>query len=68
MINRNKLRGLMATKGIRQSELAKELDLSYNSFNMKLNGKNLFTEVEIKKIADYFNVDINFLFDYNAVD
>lgn len=62
MINRNKLRGLMATRGIGQGELAKKLNLSYNSLNMKVNGKNQFTEKEIKIIADYFNVDVSFLF------
>jgi len=63
MVNRNKLRGLIASKGLNQSELAKEIGLSYNGLNMKMNEKSLFTEKEVKAIADYFEVEVSFLFE-----
>lgn len=62
MLNRNKLRGLMAERNIKQVELAKAIGISINAFNMKLNGKTVFNEHEIKRIADYFKVSIDFLF------
>lgn len=62
MINRNKLRGLMAERSVKQAELAKVIGIAINTFNSKLLGKNQFTEKEIKIIADYFNVDVAFLF------
>ncbi len=52
----------MAEKGIYQSDLAEVLKLSYTALSHKITGKNQFTEKEIKTIADYFNVDVSFLF------
>lgn len=62
MINRNRLRGLMAEKNITQAKLAKAIGISVNAFNMKLKGKTVFNENEIKSIANYFNVATDFLF------
>lgn len=62
VINRAELRGLMAKKGINQTELANIIGISTNSFNMKLNNKYQFTELEIKLIADCLKVDVGFLF------
>lgn len=62
MINRNKLRGLMAEQKITQTKLAQELGISFQSFNMKLNGKSTFNENEIKRIANVLKIDMNILF------
>jgi putative transcriptional regulator len=62
MINRNKLRGLMAENSITQTELAKRLGISTNAFNMKINGKTSFTETEIKRIAEILKIELSFLF------
>ena len=62
MVNRNKLRGMMAEKNKKQIDVANALGISVNAFNMKLNGKTKFNESEVKGIADYLNVQIDFLF------
>lgn len=67
MINRNKLRGLMAERGIKQGELAKSIGISVNSFNMKLNEKSRFDENEIYLIAKKLRVEINYLFIFDAI-
>lgn len=52
-----KLRGLMAEKGIKQIDLADELDISMSAMNSKMLGKTEFTLREIKEIARVFNVE-----------
>ncbi len=64
MINRDKLRGLMAERKITQAKLAKEIGISTNSLNMKLNGKTSFNESEIRSIAKCLDVSTDFLFTY----
>lgn len=62
MINRNKLRGLMAERNIKQGEMAEAIGISVNAFNMKLNEKSRFDENEIYAIAEKLQVEVNFLF------
>lgn len=62
MINRNKLRGLMAEKNIKQVDMAEAIGISTNAFNMKLNEKSRFDENEIFAIAKRLGVDVDFLF------
>lgn len=52
----------MAERGIRQVEIADLLNVSLSTFNMKLIGKSQFTEREIKILADYFGVGVDFLY------
>lgn len=52
-----KLRGLMAEKGIKQIDLADKLDISMSAMNSKMLGKTEFTLREIKEIARVFNVE-----------
>lgn len=67
MINRNKLRGLMAEQKITQTKLAKELGISKNSLNTKINGKSVFNENEISKISNLLGIDAGFLFENKFV-
>lgn len=53
----NKLKGLMVEKKYTQSKLAIELNLSVQSLNAKLNGRNQFTLDEVVKISKILNVE-----------
>ena len=66
MINRNKLRGLMAEKNIKQGEMAEAIGISKNAFSMKLNEKSRFDENEVYMLSKLLNVDVNFLFTYQV--
>ena len=52
-----KVRGLMAERGLKQIDLADALCISLQSFNSKLNGKIDFTLREIKELARFLNVE-----------
>ena len=61
LINRDKLRGLMAELKLTQDDLSKELGISRASFNYKMTCKLEFTEKEIALLRNKFG-DIIFLF------
>lgn len=52
-----KLRGLMAEKGMKQIDLADKLTISMSAMNSKMLGKTEFTLREIREIARIFNVE-----------
>ena len=52
-----KIRGLMAEKGLKQIDIADELGISLTSLNSRLTGKLEFTLREIKELARIFNVE-----------
>lgn len=52
-----KVRGLMAEKGLKQIDIADKLGISLTSLNSRLTGKNEFTLREIKELARIFNVE-----------
>ena len=52
-----KLKGLMAEKGLKQIDLAVELNIDLGTVNRKMNGKNDFNLAEIKQLARFLNVD-----------
>ena len=54
MINRDKLRGLRAEKGLSQKEIADLLGISSTSYNFKENGERQFTEKEVLKLFEIF--------------
>lgn len=54
----NKLKALMAMRKIKRSELAKELNISYNTLTNKLSGDREFTINEILKMKEIFNMDV----------
>jgi transcriptional regulator with XRE-family HTH domain len=55
------LRAEMARHGKTIAEMAELLDVSVNTFSFKLHGKREFTLKELKALADYFNVSIDYL-------
>lgn len=59
MINLGKIKGLMAENGHKQKDLAKILDLSLQSVNLKLQGKTDFKVNELVKIARQYGVDVD---------
>jgi len=62
MIDRLKIKGLMGSNNMKQIDVAKALGISVNAFNMKLNNKSKFNENEVKDMAVFFNVEVDFLF------
>ena len=52
-----KIKGLMAEKGLRQIDVADALCISLQAFNSKILGKNDFTLQEVKALARLFNVE-----------
>lgn len=62
-----KLKGLMAEKGITQSELAKIINVDPSTMSYKMNNKSEFTISEIKKIISYFKKTFEEIFFTNDV-
>ncbi len=52
----NKLKGIMAEKGISQRKLAQILGVSKNTVNAKLNGRVPFDTVEATEICKILNI------------
>ena len=52
-----KLKGKIVEKGKTQTELAKLLNLSIQSFNAKLNGRAKFDIDEAKKLVDILEIE-----------
>ena len=63
-----KLKAYRQLKNVKQSDLAKLLGISLNSYNFKENGKQQFTLEEAKKISDFFNTTIEDIFFTNEVN
>lgn len=53
----NKLKGLMVEKKYTQLKLSRELGLSVQSLNAKLNGRNQFTLDEVVEISKILNIE-----------
>ena len=53
----SKLRGLIKEKGLSDSELAKEINLSSSSLSLRLNGKVDWTVPEVRAICDVLQID-----------
>ena len=53
MPDKNKLLGYMASNGYTQRTLAKQLNVSKNTLNSKINGKSAFDTVLIKYVMSY---------------
>lgn len=63
IINRTKLRGLMAENNLSQIVLANRLGCTSSTFNLKINRKREFTEREIAILYDLFHTLDLFNFD-----
>jgi HTH-type transcriptional regulator/antitoxin HigA len=55
------LRHLLEAKGITQAQLSRETGLAKSSICEVLAGKKPFSRQMIRKLADYFNVDVSVL-------
>jgi HTH-type transcriptional regulator/antitoxin HigA len=55
------LRHLMEAKGVTQAQLSKETGLAKSSVSEVLAGKKPFSRQMIRKLADYFKVDVSML-------
>lgn len=55
------LRHLLEAKGITQAQLSKETGLAKSSLSEVLAGKKPFSRQMIRKLADYFGVDVSVL-------
>lgn len=54
--SKEKVRGLMAEKGLKQVDIAVELNISLVALQDKLNGRTDFKHSEIRALALLFNV------------
>jgi len=55
------LRHLMEAKGVTQAQLSKETGMAKSSISEVLAGKKPFSRQMIRKLADYFKVDVSVL-------
>ena len=62
------LRAEMARKGISVSETAAKIGLSRQSFHCRLAGSVNFTFDEAKKLATFFNVDVDYLMQFKEME
>lgn len=56
MIDTNKLRGIMAERGVSGKDVAKAIGVHYNTFYEKLN-KGVFGSDEIEAMIIYLDID-----------
>lgn len=62
-MNLNKLKGLRAENNMTQSEVAKLLNLSEQSYLKKEKGKVPFKDYEIANLCKIFNVSVTYFFE-----
>ena len=55
------LRHLLDAKGIKQADLHRDTGISKSSISEVLSGKKRFSRSMIRKLADYFDVDVSVL-------
>ena len=55
------LRHLLEAKGVTQTELHRETGISKSSISEVLSGKKMLSRQMIRKLADYFGVDVSVL-------
>lgn len=53
----SKLRGLIKEKGLTESDLAKEINLSSSSLSCRLNGKTDWTVPEVRAVCDVLGIE-----------
>lgn len=56
-MNYNKLKGIMREKNYSQKKLARELEISEQSLNAKLNARKQFSILEAIKIINILNIE-----------
>ncbi|MCW8645245.1 helix-turn-helix domain-containing protein [Streptococcus macedonicus] len=63
----NRLKELRKEKGMSQIALAKELGVSYRTWQNWENGVSSIKPVHLKKLCEIFDVDVPYLLGYNNV-
>ncbi|AZO96187.1 helix-turn-helix domain-containing protein [Halocella sp. SP3-1] len=61
-VNSNKIKALRAEFSITQIDMAKLLDINPITYQRKEAGESHFSLIEAKKMADYFNMEIENVF------
>lgn len=56
-MNLRKLKGKIVEEDMIQEDLAKELGISVQALNAKLNKRSTFTIIEVSKMIDILNID-----------
>lgn len=57
MVDVNKLKGAIARAGYSQETLAKEMNMSPNTLNAKVNGKSRITTDEVVEMCNVLSID-----------
>lgn len=57
-----KFKGYCAEHNIRQREIAELLDLTIQTVNRKMNGKEMFTLEQVKKICEHYDISADAYF------
>ena len=60
----SKLKGLIREKNLTQEEIAKEINIAYSTFNLKINGNAFFSQDEIYKISNFLKIPKENIYDY----
>lgn len=60
-VNRSKLKGAIAEKGLKRSELADELGIKTPALSEKISGRRRFNENEMAILGHLFGKDVFFL-------
>lgn len=60
-VNRSKLKGVIAERGLKRSELADELGIQIPALSEKIAGRRRFNENEMALLAQLFGKDVFFL-------
>lgn len=60
----SKLKGLIREKELTQEAVAREIDIAYSTFNLKINGNAFFTQEEIFKMSNVLEVPKEDFYDY----
>lgn len=60
----SKLKGLIREKKLTQEDMAKEIDVAYSTFNLKINGNAYFSQDEIYRISNFLKIPKEKIYDY----
>ena len=58
------LKGLLASKGITQEKLAKEIGMTQATMSNKINGKAFFTQCEIRAMISFLDIPMELVGEY----
>ena len=62
----NRLKELRKSRGLTQTEVAKQIGISQNSYSYWENGKVKIDNNSLKRLADLFNVTVDYILDRNT--